>query len=382
MSARHLDMHVLQTVPYANLNRDDLGSPKTVQYGGIIRTRVSSQCWKRAVRLDIEQRIGDPAVRTRRIALELARDLTDHGWEPQLATVAGQQVVGAAKAASGKSEEGGLKTEPGGETSVLLYLPQRALGQLRDLCDEHRSAIEAAAAARSGKKTTAAVLPTDRVVEIITGRNDIINLFGRMLAELPGGGVDGAVQVAHAFTTHIAEPEVDFFTAMDDWLPADAQGSGHMNSAEFSTGVFYRYASVNLADLTKNLGGDADGARQLAGAFLDAFITALPHAKKNSTAPFTVPDLAYLTVRDDRPLSLAAAFEAAVRAGAEGGGYARPSQSRLDEYAGKIYTLLGPDGLRHHAHASIEEKHQHLGERAASFRQLVDSALAAAGRQP
>src|SRR5439155_27121715 len=139
-------------------------------------------------------------------------------------------------------------------------------------------------------------------------------------------GVDGAVQVAHAFTTHIAESEADFFTAMDDWLPPDQQGSGHMNSAEFSAGVFYRYASVNLDDLTTNLGGDTAGAVQLAGAFLDAFITSLPTAKKNSTAPFTVPDLVYLAVRQDRPLSLAAAFEAAVRPGTEAAGFARPSQ--------------------------------------------------------
>ena len=58
--ARFLDVHLLQTVPYANLNRDDLGSPKDLIYGGVTRTRVSSQCWKRAVRLAVEERLGDP----------------------------------------------------------------------------------------------------------------------------------------------------------------------------------------------------------------------------------------------------------------------------------------------------------------------------------
>lgn len=45
-----LDIHVLQTVPPSNINRDDTGSPKTAQYGGVTRTRVSSQSWKKAVR--------------------------------------------------------------------------------------------------------------------------------------------------------------------------------------------------------------------------------------------------------------------------------------------------------------------------------------------
>ena len=45
-----LDVHAIQTVPPANINRDDTGSPKTAQYGGATRARVSSQSWKRAMR--------------------------------------------------------------------------------------------------------------------------------------------------------------------------------------------------------------------------------------------------------------------------------------------------------------------------------------------
>ena len=45
-----LDVHAIQTVPPSNINRDDTGSPKTAQYGGTTRARVSSQAWKRAMR--------------------------------------------------------------------------------------------------------------------------------------------------------------------------------------------------------------------------------------------------------------------------------------------------------------------------------------------
>src|SRR5689334_20059772 len=130
----YLDMHIVQSIPFANLNRDDLGSPKTVFYGGGIRTRVSSQCWKRAVRLAIEDRLGDPAMRTRRLASLVALALREAGWDDDLATFAGSQVVTAAK---GKES---LKLEDNGGTSVLLYMPRTAVTHLAALCEEHRDA--------------------------------------------------------------------------------------------------------------------------------------------------------------------------------------------------------------------------------------------------
>ena len=46
----YVDIHVLQTVPSSNINRDDTGAPKTAIYGGATRSRVSSQSWKKAAR--------------------------------------------------------------------------------------------------------------------------------------------------------------------------------------------------------------------------------------------------------------------------------------------------------------------------------------------
>ena len=46
----YLDIHVIQSLPPSNVNRDDTGSPKTAVYGGVRRARVSSQSWKRAIR--------------------------------------------------------------------------------------------------------------------------------------------------------------------------------------------------------------------------------------------------------------------------------------------------------------------------------------------
>jgi CRISPR system Cascade subunit CasC len=95
-TARYIDIHVLQTVPYANLNRDDLGSPKTVFYGGVERTRVSSQCWKRATRLEMQDKLGQQAQRTRRLQVQVKKALAERGWDAELAGYAGRQVAAAA----------------------------------------------------------------------------------------------------------------------------------------------------------------------------------------------------------------------------------------------------------------------------------------------
>ncbi len=383
---RFVDLHLLQTVPYANLNRDDLGSPKTLIYGGVTRTRVSSQCWKRAIRLAIEADLGDPAVRTRRIIQQVAARLRADGWPDTLAVFAGQQVIEAAGSSGIKVEKDEITT------SVLLYLPAAALDGLTDLARAHRAALEQAHAASSAKKPTDGkktadkrapderppLLPTGEVQRLLAASNGSIALFGRMLAELPQAKVDGAVQVAHAFTTHATETELDFFTAVDDLNPAGETGSGHMNSLEFSAGVFYRYANVDLVDLTRNLGGDQAAARALTAAFLRAFIGSVPTGKRTATAPQTLPDLAYAAVRADRPLSLAGAFEAPVRAD-QIGGWAAPSRRALAEYAISMHRLWGNGGTVQATHASVEEKPiTGLGEQVASFADLIDTTVQAA----
>ena len=79
--ARFIQLHFLTSYPPANLNRDDLGRPKTAMMGGALRLRVSSQSLKRAWRTsDIfktglkEEYIG---IRTRQIGLKISQKLQD-----------------------------------------------------------------------------------------------------------------------------------------------------------------------------------------------------------------------------------------------------------------------------------------------------------------
>jgi len=50
-----IELHLLQSFPPANLNRDENGMPKSTVFGGRPRARISSQCQKRAVRMHYQK---------------------------------------------------------------------------------------------------------------------------------------------------------------------------------------------------------------------------------------------------------------------------------------------------------------------------------------
>ncbi|MFC8835833.1 type I-E CRISPR-associated protein Cas7/Cse4/CasC [Streptomyces griseoincarnatus] len=378
--SRFIDIHVVQPVPYANLNRDDTNSVKSMLYGDVLRTRISSQSWKRAIREHFQDTLGENALRTRRIGERVAEVLHERGWDKALAERAGAHVAAGSsikwEVAKGKDKQPITNKVL---TNALVYLPEDAVEELADIAEAHKEALTTDFTGKGKSKPESAL--KGKIDNVLAKRNGVINLFGRMLTEVDQANVDGAVQVAHAFTTHTTEVELDYFAAVDDVTEkkGDETGSGHMGMAEFSSGTFYRFATVDLKELTKNLSDESDialdAARELVGQFLLSFIESLPQAKKNSTAPHTIPHLVHVAVRSDRPLSFAAAFEEPVRSAGHGGFVGR-SVEGVDAYAKAANTLLGPHRVLHAAHASLQfDKLEHLGERHSSFEALVTTTV-------
>jgi CRISPR system Cascade subunit CasC len=133
-------------------------------------------------------------------------------------------------------------------------------------------------------------------------------LFGRMLADLPNKNIDAACQVAHALSTNKVSMEFDFFTAVDDLSPEEETGAGMMGTVEFNSACFYRYANIDLKQLTGNLAGDSELAQKAVEAFLRAAVATIPTGKQNSMAAQNPPSLVFAVVRDKGLWSLANAF--------------------------------------------------------------------------
>src|SRR5690606_16714355 len=109
---------------------------------------------------------------------------------------------------------------------------------------------------------------------------------GRMAASMPSLTLEGAAMFSHALSTHKAENDLDFFSAVDDLKPkGDDAGAGMIGTLEFNSAVYYRYAAVNVDLLfeASHLGKlSIDERRQVLAAFIKATVMAVPGARKNS----------------------------------------------------------------------------------------------------
>lgn len=358
---RHIDIHVIQSVPYANLNRDDTGSPKTATYGAVDRIRVSSQAWKRPMRTYLEDRLAtysesesDQAFRTVNYVEILADILTVHGMSEADATHAGKVVFknpdkkfpkDRPKADAESSDE--VVDDPTGENKrVLMFLTQTQYDDLARYVLANQADIAAAVVDVKDKGEFKA--HRKQITEIISEPRGLVRLFGRMLAHLPVANTDSAVQVAHALTVHAQIAEPDYLTAVEDHPIDDSRGAAHMLSADFASGTFYRYASINLDTLTEN-GVNTEAARILAAESVRAFALSMPTGKSSATAPHTRPAFVAVEVRES-PENLVNAFEAPVRA--NGRGYVGKAVEQLAAHAQKTRDAFGEEPL-FSAHLSV-----------------------------
>lgn len=326
----YVDLHVLQTVPPANLNRDDNGDPKEAYFGGVRRSRVSSQAWKRASRVYFAERNpgGDHAMRTKKIAEQLTQRLRQRA---DLDTETAARIANAALQP--------LNISPGkkaGETAYLLFFGHAQLDAIIDLfaadVPELRDLDDAALADRLKE------LPVQQVLN--QGHPLDVGLFGRMVADIPALNVDAATQVAHALSTHPVELEMDYYTAVDD-KEQDTTGAGMIGTVGFNSATLYRYATVGLHQLEANL-GDAQAARDGVRLFAEAFTRSMPTGHGNSFAHHTRPSLVAAVIRRDQPLNLVSAFEKPVTTTA---GIAADSARRLAAEHSRAVTQWGDTPL-------------------------------------
>jgi len=145
-------------------------------------------------------------------------------------------------------------------------------------------------------------------------------MFGRMAtSDLLARG-DAAIHVAHSFTTHAEESESDYFSAIDELVASMGEGelgSGHINTNELTSGLFYGYVVVDVPLLVSNLEGCkredwANADRTLAADVVERLIhliaTVSPGAKLGSTAPYSRSEYVLVEVGTSQPRTLANAF--------------------------------------------------------------------------
>lgn len=348
-----IELHAIQSFAPANLNRDDTGAPKECTFGGVRRARVSSQSWKRAMRVQFRDESAHIATgtRTKRAHQAIVERLlaADSDLSSELAHHRAAVLLEA------KPLDLSLKREKEGaevKTGQLIFFRDGDLDTLAELGIEFGETLDATpsslkpaggAAGKAGK----GVLPPELVKRIkatmtTPGHALDVGLFGRMLAEFPEANVDAACQVAHAIGTHRLSSEFDYFTAVDDLKPDDTEGADMIGTVQFNASCLYRYAVLDTGQLAANLGAgaDADHLAAAVGAFARAFVTAVPTGKQNTFAARNLPTAVLAVSRSSGPMNLVNAFVEPVDPRVEGG-LAGASVGRMLSEFTSLETMYG-----------------------------------------
>lgn len=295
-----LDVHVIQTLPPSNINRDDTGSPKTAQYGGVRRARVSSQSWKRAIREYFKENSEANNIGIR--SLDIVRYVADQIQKIDESIDTDEAI----KMANEILNKAGVKTKDNKAKALFFLGKSQAVGLAK-------AAIEG----NTDKKELQEILKSNPAIDIA--------LFGRMVADDPFLNEDASCQVAHAISTHAVQTEFDFFTASDDLAPEDNAGAGMLGTIEFNSSTVYRYANIAIHELINQL-GEKEATINTAKLFIEAFANSLPTGKVNTFGNQTLPKFILVTLRDDRPVNLVTAYEEPVYSTK---GYVKESIDRL-----------------------------------------------------
>lgn len=300
-----LEIHVLQSFPPANLNRDENGMPKSTVFGGRPRARISSQCQKRAVRLFYQENSAIAefhfAQRSRAWMPELKTLLTDAGIAEDKAAIAAKlalEILGA------KIEGDAI------ESKTILFLGRTEIAAIADILIKNWGVIEPGLGGKE-PKFPAKDPNISKVIEkalVEADKPGDVALFGRMMASLPTVNVDAAVQMAHAISVNTLQQEFDFFTAVDDLGASDDQGADHIGETGYNSSTYYRFTTLDIEQLKQNLGTD-DHAAAIAQAFAEAFVQAIPTGHQNGFAAHSLPAAVMAVVRKGQPVSLVDAFE-------------------------------------------------------------------------
>lgn len=302
-----IEFHILQSFPVTCLNRDDVGAPKTAVVGGVTRARVSSQCWKRQVRLAMPGFGIKLATRTKQAEVLFARACQGAGADEETAQDCGKKLAELIV------------------DDTLLFISDSEAVAFAEYAKENGfdpAKFKDKELAKIAKKS---INPAVDALDIA--------LFGRMVAKAADMNVEAAASFAHAISTHKVSNEVEFFTALDDMQ--EEPGSAHMGSLEFNSATYYRYVSLDLGQLAQTLG--TDDLKKAIAAFAQALFVAVPSARQTTQSGACPWEFARVLVRKGQRLQVP--FEMPVKT--RGDGFLQPSIEELKGYLDKKEKLAG-----------------------------------------
>ncbi|AWB82407.1 type I-E CRISPR-associated protein Cas7/Cse4/CasC [Corynebacterium yudongzhengii] len=297
--SHHLTINIVSAIPFSNLNRDDTGTPKRINQGGVMRALLSSQSIKRGIRKRYEDASQKASVRSGELSEAIAQRAVELVPETD-----GNKALKEAKKIINKLTKG---SETEGESARSIWLSQEEIN--------------------TAAQTVANILSPDSAEEkaeieaFIDGTKTgslAIAAFGRMFANAPQNNTEAALSVSPAVTTHATSIDTDYFSTVDDLREErNETGATFLGVSQYTNGVFYRSVSIDKKQLRKSWSAFNDeDSRQNLEQLIRAVIYGSARGKEHSTAPYTLP--AVVLVEEQR-YRTAYDFETPVAAEGQGG---------------------------------------------------------------
>lgn len=370
MDKNFINFHILISHSPSCLNRDDMNMQKSAIFGGKRRVRISSQSLKRTMRTSdyYKVNLGEPSIRSHHLDLLKEAFLSDEKLKIEFNDAIVQEALERFVKTQITTEENDddqtaddSESKPDKKLAVAPWVKE----EFRVLCRVVKEVRNAGLAAEEeekakkdyekqkqpkkgekkplehfrgqiiAKKIETKMKESKAALLVAIGSAKDVALSGRMATSGLMTTIEGALAVAHVITTHAVDADIDWFTAVDD---LQELGSGHLDTQEFSSGVFYRYASLNISQLQENLGNaPREKALEIAAHVLHLMATVVPSAKQQSFAAHNLADLAMVSF-SDIPVSLANAFEEPVKPGP---GFIKPSVKAFHEYWQAVHNGYG-----------------------------------------
>lgn len=284
-----IEFHVLQPLTMNCLNRDSNNEPKYVDIpGGGRRQRISSQCWKYAIRKEFISNIGYKCVSDKLIEI-VKNKAIEKGCEENLA-----EKIAITFNTEFTNKSGKLKND---KNNVVKHISINEVDAFIDECaKDWKKAL---------KKDKFSFKFND-VVNSVEKEIDIA-MFGRMVAENINNTIEAAASFAHAYSVNEVDSFTDWYIANLDYLRINKEGVMHNGAGYLSdtsmmpNSIFYRYFNVSLNTLYRNVNGNINTMKEYVKDFINASFNAYPHAHQSGMTSVIRPAYIRIDVIDTCP---------------------------------------------------------------------------------
>lgn len=331
LSGLRIEYHILQSFPVSCLNRDDNGSPKTAVIGGATRARVSSQSWKRQVRLKMKELGSKNALRTKHLYSMIMDMAEKEGFNEHYFNNLDASNVKEEDKSYNKFTNIVKRVCNAVGKDTLVFITNTEVEAFWGYIKDVKFGLDADIMKDIDKKIEKQVQNISKsVLNLATDGIDIA-LFGRMIAQSAEISIDSSVSFAHAISTHKVISDLDYFTALDDV----ENKTSHIGISEFNSATYYRYVCLNVGELFEKIGEEV--LFETIENFTKALYIAVPSGKQTTMTGFNPWDYARIVIKTGQPLQCS--FDTPIKSKSDG--YLSPSIEAMNDFLNKKEFLAG-----------------------------------------